>query len=85
MGAQLVKEISFREGKYPFNFYLGKRGVYVFLRIGDHNLRLFNYGAGWKLRHEVAPFPWFALFDGATGTQHGPPYFATGARCMFRR
>jgi hypothetical protein len=57
MGTLLV---TFREGLYPFNFAISKRGIYIFLRIGDHNFRLSTYGR-LRLTHEVKPFPWYSL------------------------
>jgi hypothetical protein len=59
MGALMV---TFREGLYPFNFAISKRGIYIFLRIGDHNFRLSTYGR-LRLTHEVKPFPWYGLID----------------------
>jgi hypothetical protein len=49
---------GFRRGMYPFNFSIWTTGFYIFLRLGDHNFRLFSFPHhGLRLTHEVMPLP----------------------------
>jgi len=60
--------VTFREGRYPFNFTISRKGIYVLLRIGDHNFRLSTFGR-FRLTHEVMPYPWYRLLNIRTGEE----------------